>query len=98
MAKVKLGLVTAWGECGMGYLAKNWVHTFDKYPDKIDYQIYSRAYPWLTPFRWKGPHVVDGPEQMEIDHPHFWKWVDDFKPDIILFQDQNIFYAPLWSI
>ena len=37
MAKIKLGLVTAWGECGMGYLAKNWVHTFDKYSDKIDY-------------------------------------------------------------
>jgi len=91
MAKIKLGLVTAWGECGMGYLAKNWVYTFDKHPDKIDYQIYSRAYPWLTPFRWKGPNVVDGPEKMKIDHPHFWKWVDDFKPDIILFQDQNIY-------
>lgn len=91
MDKIKVGLVTAWGECGMGYLAKNWVYTFDKYPEKIDYQIYSRAYPWLTPFRWEGPHVVNGPEQMEINHPHFWKWIDEFKPDVILFQDQNIY-------
>ena len=90
MAKIKLGLVTAWGECGMGYLAKNWVYTFDKYPDKIDYQIYSRAYPWLSPFRWHGPKIVDGPEQMEIDHPHFWKWVDSYKPDVILLYDANL--------
>ena len=91
MAKVKVGLVTAWGECGMGYIAKNWVYTFNKYPEKIDYQIYSRAYPWLSPFRWHGQNVVDGPVKMEIDHPHFWKWIETFKPDVILFQDQNIY-------
>ena len=91
MNKVRVGLVTAWGECGMGYLARNWVHTFDKHPDRIEYQIYSRAYPWLSPFRWHGSKIVDGPEQMEIDHPHFWKWVDSYKPDVILFQDQNIY-------
>ncbi len=90
-SKIKLGLVTAWGECGMGYIAKNWVYTFNKYPDKIDYQIYSRAYPWLSPFRWKGKNVINGPEQMEIDHPHFWDWIESFKPDVILFQDQNIY-------
>ena len=45
MTKIRVGLVTAWGECGMGYIAKNWVYTFEKYPDKIDYLIYSRAYP-----------------------------------------------------
>ena len=45
MNKVRVGLVTAWGECGMGYLAKNWAHTFDKHSDRIEYQIYSRAYP-----------------------------------------------------
>jgi len=28
---------------------------------------------------------------MEIDHPHFWKWVKSYKPDVILFQDQNIY-------
>ena len=28
---------------------------------------------------------------MGIDHPHFWKWIDEFKPDVILFQDQNIY-------
>ena len=37
----KIGLVTAWGECGMGYLAKNWVHTLNKFTDKIDLQIFS---------------------------------------------------------
>ena len=41
MTKIRVGLVTAWGECGMGYIAKNWVYTFKKYPDKIDYQIFS---------------------------------------------------------
>jgi len=91
MTKIRVGLVTAWGECGMGYIAKNWVYTFNKYPDKIDYQIYSRAYPWLSPFRWHGPNIIDGPEQMEIDHPKFWKWVESYKPDIVLFQDQNIY-------
>jgi hypothetical protein len=91
MTKIRVGLVTAWGECGMGYIAKNWVYTFEKYPDKIDYQIYSRAYPWLSPFRWHGPNIVDGPEQMEIDHPKFWEWVELYKPDVILFQDQNIY-------
>ena len=90
MTKIRVGLVTAWGECGMGYIAKNWVYTFEKYPDKIDYQIYSRAYPWLSPFRWHGPKIINGPEQMEIDHPQFWGWVESYKPDIILFQDQNI--------
>ena len=91
MNSIRLGLVTAWGECGMGYIAKNWIHTFNKYPDKINYQIYSRSDPWLTPFRWHGPNVIDGPSQMEINHPHFWNWIDTFKPDVLLFQDQNIF-------
>ena len=91
MTNIRVGLVTAWGECGMGYIAKNWVYTFNKYPDKIAYQIFSRAYPWLSPFRWHGPNIIDGPEQMEIDHPQFWSWVDTFKPNVILFQDQNIY-------
>ena len=91
MKKNRIGLVTAWGECGMGYVAKNWIHTFDKYKNKIDYQIYSRAYPWLTPFRWQGNNVINGPETMDIDTPHFWKWIDAFKPDVIFFQDQNIY-------
>ena len=43
MKKIKIGLVTAWGECGMGYLAKNWVYTLNKFKDKIDLQIYSRS-------------------------------------------------------
>ncbi len=94
MGKIKLGLVTAWGECGMGYIAKNWVYTFDKYPDKINYQIYSRAYPWLSPFRWHGENIIDGPERMEVDNPHFWNWVNSYKPDVILFQDQNI----VWNL
>ena len=34
MKKKKIGLVTAWGECGMGYVAKNWIYTFDKYKSK----------------------------------------------------------------
>ena len=91
MSKTKIGLVTAWGECGMGYVARNWVYTFNKFPNKIDFQIYSRALPWLTPFRWHGKNIINGPEKMDINHPHFWKWVDNFKPDVILFQDQNIY-------
>ncbi|MCD6422550.1 MAG: hypothetical protein J7L42_00320, partial [Elusimicrobia bacterium] len=91
MKKVKAGLVTAWGECGMGYIAKNWVYTFEKFKDKIEYQIYSRAQAWLTPFRWHGENVVEGPEDMNIDVPSFWKWIDDFKPDILFFQDQNTY-------
>ena len=71
MKKKKIGLVTAWGECGMGYVAKNWVHTFKKYQNLIDCQIYSRAYPWLTPFRWKGKNIIDGPESMNINNQHF---------------------------
>ena len=91
MSKIRVGLVTAWGECGMGYVARNWVYTFNKFVDQIDYQIYSRSLPWLMPYRWHGPNVIDGPAQMEIDHPHFWKWVETYCPDIILFQDQNIY-------
>ena len=91
MKKIKLGFVTAWGECGMGYLAKNWVYTFKKNSSKIDYQIYSRAMPWLKPFRWKGPDVINGPDTMDINHSHFWGWIDSFKPDVIFFQDQNIY-------
>jgi len=51
--KIKVGLVTAWGECGMGYLAKNWVYTLNKFLDeitgisKIDvekiYQMYQKS-------------------------------------------------------
>ena len=74
MNNVRVGLVTAWGECGMGYIAKNWIYTFDKYPNKIDYQIYSRAYPWLSPFRWHGPKIIDGPEQMEIPFSQRNNW------------------------
>ena len=91
MKKINLGLVTAWGECGMGYLAKNWVYTLNKYSSKINYQIYSRANPWLDPFRWRGPNVIDGPSTMDINHSHFWNWIKSFKPDVILFQDQNIY-------
>ena len=91
MSKIRVGLVTAWGECGMGYVARNWIYTFNKFIDQIDYQIYSRSLPWLMKYRWHGPNVIDGPEQMEIDHPHFWKWIETFFPDIILFQDQNIY-------
>ena len=64
MNKIRVGLVTAWGECGMGYVARNWVYTFNKYDDKIEYQIYSRSFPRLKIFRWQGSKVVDGPEQM----------------------------------
>ena len=91
MSKIRVGLVTAWGECGMGYVARNWVYTFNKYKEKIEYQIYSRSFPWLQKFRWEGPLVIDGPEQMDIDHPHFWHWINKFKPDVLLFQDQNIY-------
>jgi len=91
MPKRRVGLVTAWGECGMGYLARNWIYTFEKYPDLIEYQIFSRALPWLTPFRWHGPNVVEGPESMDIDHPLFWQWVERFKPEVIFFQDQNLY-------
>ena len=83
MNKIKIGLVTAWGECGMGYIARNWVYTFDKHSDKID--------SWLSPFRWQGQNIINGPDTMEIDHPHFWNWIKSYKPDIILFQDQNIY-------
>lgn len=93
MKRLRVGLVTAWAECGMGYLAKNWVHTFDKNLDKMEYQIYSRAVKAFTPFRWTGDNVIDGPETMEIGHDHFYNWVDSYKPDVILFQDQNI-YGP----
>ena len=33
MTKIKIGIVTAWGECGMGYVAKNWIYTIEKYPN-----------------------------------------------------------------
>ena len=89
--KKKIGLVTAWGECGMGYVAKNWVHTFNKHQSKLDYQIYSRAHAWLTPFRWTGKNVINGYESMDINNKHFWNWIDEFQPDIIIFQDQNIY-------
>ena len=92
MAKKRIGIVTAWGECGMGYIAKNWTYTLDKYNDKIEFHIYSRAFPWLTPFRWHGPKVINGPETMEINHSHFCEWVDSFKPDVILFQDQIVLF------
>jgi hypothetical protein len=75
----------------MGYLARNWVYTFEKFSSQIDYQIYSRSLPWLMQYRWHGPNVIDGPEQMDINHPHFWGWVNKFRPDIIFFQDQNIY-------
>ena len=37
MKKNKLGLVTAWAECGISYIAKNWVHTLNKYYDIINF-------------------------------------------------------------
>jgi len=93
MIKHKIGIVTAWAECGMGYLARNWIYTIEKNLNIFDYQIYSRAVKEFTPFRWQGDKVINGPESMEINHNHFWEWVDKFKPDTILFQDQNI-YGP----
>ena len=91
MPPKRVGIVTAWAECGMGHIARNWIHTFDKHPDKITYSIFSRANPWLTPFRWHDGPIVEGPESMDIDHPVFWDWVEKFKPEIILFQDQNLY-------
>jgi len=75
----------------MGHIARNWVHTFDKHPEKIEYSIFSRANPWLAPFRWGGDKVTRGPDTMDIDNPVFWNWVENFKPGVILFQDQNIY-------
>ena len=89
--KKKIGLVTAWGECGMGYLAKNWVYTLNKFNDIIDLQIFTRAKKWLSPYRWSGDNVIQGLETMDIDNKVFWDWVNNFKPEIILFQDQNIY-------
>jgi 1,2-diacylglycerol 3-alpha-glucosyltransferase len=91
MKKIKVGVVTAWAECGMGYLAKNWIHTLDKHPDKIDYQIFSRSNKHLSKFRWLDKNVTQGPDEMDINHPSFWRWVDEFKPDVLWFQDQNIY-------
>ena len=87
----KVGLVTAWGECGMGYLAKNWVYTLNKFQDQIDLQIFSRAKKWLTPYRWDGPNIIQGEESMDINNNTFWSWIEKFKPDVLLFQDQNIY-------
>ena len=28
---------------------------------------------------------------MNINHNHFWDWINNFKPDVIFFQDQNIY-------
>jgi len=75
----------------MGHIARNWVYTFNRHPDKIKYQVFSRGNPWLTPFRWHGDRIIEGPESMDIDTPVFWDWVEDFKPDVLLFQDQNIY-------
>ena len=85
--KIKIGIVTAWGECGMGYIAKNWIYTIEKFRDLFEYNIFCRAVKTLTPFRWHGNNVTQGPESMDINNNIFWEWVDDYKPDIILFQD-----------
>ncbi|MDP7027979.1 MAG: glycosyltransferase [Candidatus Marinimicrobia bacterium] len=91
MKKINIGIVTAWGECGMGYIAKNWVYTLEKYNFKFNYNIFCRAVDKFTPFRWKGNNVIQGPETMNIDNKIFWNWIDTFKPEIILFQDQNTY-------
>ena len=28
---------------------------------------------------------------MDINNNHFWEWINSFKPDVLLFQDQNIY-------
>ena len=71
MKKIKVGLVTAWGECGMGYLAKNWVYTLNKFDDKLTLQIFSRAKKWLNPYRWYGDNVVQGLDSMDINNKVF---------------------------
>ena len=91
MKKKRIGLVTAWGECGMGYLAKNWVYTLNKFDDKVNLEIFSRAKKWLLPYRWYGDNVVQGPDSMDINNKIFWDWIESFKPDVLLFQDQNIY-------
>tara|TARA_B100000401_G_C52811040_1_gene723786 strand:+ start:1715 stop:2839 length:1125 start_codon:yes stop_codon:yes gene_type:complete len=95
MKKIKVGLVTAWGECGMGYLAKNWVYTLNKFDDKLTLQIFSRAKKWLNPYRWYGDNVVQGLDSMDINNKVFWDWIESFKPDVLLFQDQNIYSKTL---
>ena len=91
MKRVHVGIVTAWAECGMGHIARNWIHTLNKYPDSVQYQIFSRANPWISGLRWHGPDIIEGPESMDIDTPVFWNWIEDFKPDILIFQDQNTY-------
>ena len=95
MKKIKVGLVTAWGECGMGYLAKNWVYTLNKFDDKLTLQIFSRAKKWLNPYRWYGDNVVQGLDSMDINNKVFWDWIESFKPNVLLFQDQNIYSKTL---
>ena len=84
MQKTKIGIVTAWGECGMGYIANNWIYTIQKYPDLLEYKIFCRAVDKFTPFRWYGNNVTQGYESMDVNNSIFWDWVDDYKPDIIL--------------
>ena len=73
MKKNKIGIVTAWGECGMGYIAKNWIYTLNKYPDLFDFKIFCRAVDKFTPFRWHGNNVTQGSESMDINNSIFWK-------------------------
>ena len=89
MKKTKIGIVTTWGDCGMGYIAKNWIYTIEKFPELFEHQIFSRAVKKFTPFRWYGQNIIQGPESMDINHSIFWEWIENFKPDVILFQDQN---------
>ena len=91
MTKKKIGIVTAWGECGMGYIAKNWIYTINKYPDLFEYNIFCRAVKKFTPFRWHGENVTQGPESMDINNSIFWNWINKYQPNIILFQDQNTY-------
>ena len=102
MQKTKIGIVTAWGECGMGYIAKNWVYTIEKYPELFDYKIFCRAVDKFTPFRWYGNNVTQGYESMDINNSIFWTWIDDYKPDVITpeGEEANSLYVemPLCSI
>ena len=59
--------------------------------DLFDYKIFCRAVEKFTPFRWYGNNVTQGYESMDINNRIFWTWIDDYKPDIILFQDQNTY-------
>lgn len=92
-SRLKIGIVTAWYECGAGMVSKAYRDILSKDADVFIYARGGHYYETKNP-AWNYPGVTWGKKvfsnkPLDIDLNHFFKWVSKNKIDIVFFNEQQ---------